>query len=104
MVNLPITYSEKQVTPFGGMSLMKRFVDQTGIWNFLKQLDLPHPGSNRGYVPEQSRILLVELMTLVSVKRMIQSVFIFFFVTSFFKCYSFLSVFSGLAKAALTDW
>jgi len=30
MVNLPIEYSDKQVTPFGGMSLMKRFIDQTG--------------------------------------------------------------------------
>ena len=29
MVNLPIKYSDKQVTPFGGMSLMKRFLDQT---------------------------------------------------------------------------
>ena len=26
--SLPIAYSSKPVTPFGGMSLMKRFVDQ----------------------------------------------------------------------------
>ncbi|SKB01857.1 hypothetical protein SAMN02745166_03485 [Prosthecobacter debontii] len=31
MVNLPIEYSDKPVTPFGGMALMKRFIDQTGI-------------------------------------------------------------------------
>jgi hypothetical protein len=30
MVKLPIEYSDKAVTPFGGMSLMKRFVDQFG--------------------------------------------------------------------------
>ena len=53
MVNLPIEYSDKQVTPFGGMSLMKRFVDQTGIRIFLKSLNLPSPGSNRGYDPVQ---------------------------------------------------
>ncbi len=53
MVNLPITYSDKKVTPFGGMSLMKRFVDQTGIRDYLSELDLPQPGSNRGYAPEQ---------------------------------------------------
>ena len=53
MVNLPIEYSDKQVTPYGGMSLMKRFVDQTGIRDFMKELDLPEPGSNRGYQPEQ---------------------------------------------------
>ena len=34
MVNLPIEYSDKQVTPFGGMSLMKRFLDQTNISSF----------------------------------------------------------------------
>lgn len=51
MVNLPIEYSDKQVTPFGGMSLMKRFIDQTGIRDFLDKLDLPQPGSNRGYSP-----------------------------------------------------
>lgn len=52
MVNLPIEYSDKHVTPFGGMSLMKRFVDQTGIIDYLEELDLPHPGSNRGYSPQ----------------------------------------------------
>lgn len=52
MVNLPIEFSDKQVTPFGGMSLMKRFVDTTGIRDFLSELDLPNPGSNRGYDPK----------------------------------------------------
>ena len=51
MVNLPIEYSEKQVTPFGGMSLMKRFLDQTKIREYLDTLNLPQPGSNRGYNP-----------------------------------------------------
>ena len=51
MVNLPIEYSDKQVTPFGGMSLMKRFIDQTKIRDFMSGLDLPHPQSNRGYGP-----------------------------------------------------
>jgi len=53
MVNLPIEYSDKQVTPFGGMSLMKRFIDQTGIRDYLRSIDLPYPGSNRGYSPVQ---------------------------------------------------
>lgn len=51
--NLPIEYSDKQVTPFGGMSLMKRFVDQLGIRTFMRELPLPLPGSNRGYDPIQ---------------------------------------------------
>ena len=52
MVNLPIEYSNKAVTPFGGMSLMKRFIDQTGIRDSLDRLALPSPGSNRGYDPK----------------------------------------------------
>ncbi|MCP4456678.1 MAG: hypothetical protein GY816_01420 [Cytophagales bacterium] len=48
MVNLSIVYSDKQVTPFGGMSLMKRFLDQTGIRSYLSQLSLPASGSNGG--------------------------------------------------------
>ncbi len=52
MVNLPIEYSDKKVTPFGGMSLMKRFIDQTGIRDYMSELALPQPGSNRGYSPE----------------------------------------------------
>ncbi|MBU2913503.1 transposase [Reichenbachiella agariperforans] len=51
MVNLPIEYSDKPVTPYGGMSLMKRFLDQTGIKDYLGSLDLPAPRSNRGYAP-----------------------------------------------------
>jgi len=38
MVNLSIEYSDKQVTPFGGMSLMKRFVDQLGIREKLEEV------------------------------------------------------------------
>jgi hypothetical protein len=34
LVNLPIEYSDKPVSPYGGMSLMKRFLDQTGIKDF----------------------------------------------------------------------
>lgn len=49
MVNMEIEYSDKKVTPFGGMSLIKRFLDNLGILNYLEQLDLPEPGSNRSY-------------------------------------------------------
>lgn len=51
MVNLPIEYSDKPVTPFGGMSLLKRFIDKIGADDFLDGLPLPQPGSNRGYAP-----------------------------------------------------
>jgi len=53
MVKLPIEYSDKPVTPFAGMALMKRFIDQTGIREHLATLDLPQGGSNRAYDPVQ---------------------------------------------------
>ena len=52
-MNLPVEYSDKPVTPFGGLELMKRFVDQTKIREFLSELDLPSPGSNRDYRSEE---------------------------------------------------
>ncbi len=52
MENLPIAYSDKPMTPFGGMALMKRFVDQTGIRECLRGLELPRGGSNRAYEAE----------------------------------------------------
>lgn len=51
MVSLLIEYSDKKVTPFGGMSLMKKFMNQTGIREKLSTLDLPRPESNAGYAP-----------------------------------------------------
>ena len=38
MVKLPIEYSDKQVTPFGGMSLMKRFIAKLEIVEKLEEL------------------------------------------------------------------
>jgi len=55
-VNLPIEYSDKQVTPFGGLSLLKRFLDKTEIKDTLDSIDFPQPGSNRGY--DASEIIL----------------------------------------------
>lgn len=53
MVNLPVEYSDKPVTPYGGMVLMKRFLDQTGVREYLGSLNLPVGCSNRAYDPVQ---------------------------------------------------
>lgn len=53
MVNLPIEFSDKKVTPFGGMSLMKHFLDSIKIEDKLRQLELPQGHSNRAYDPVQ---------------------------------------------------
>ena len=51
MVNLPIEFSDKNVTPFGGMSLMKQFIDSLGIRDKLRSLPLPKGQLNRAYDP-----------------------------------------------------
>jgi hypothetical protein len=42
-------YSNKQVTAHGGMAVVKRFLDKTGIANFISSYGLPEPESNAGY-------------------------------------------------------
>jgi hypothetical protein len=39
-VNLPIEYCDKSVAPVGGMTVIKRFLDQVGIREKLGSLDL----------------------------------------------------------------
>lgn len=53
MVNLPIEYSDKQITPFGGMVLLKRFIDKLEIREKLQELNFPPKGSNRSYLSEE---------------------------------------------------
>lgn len=49
MQNIEWEYSEKQVSPWGGMRLMKELLDKSGLREELKKLQLPYPQSNRGY-------------------------------------------------------
>jgi len=51
MGELKIQYSDKKITPWGGMKLLKDFMDHLSIMPFLKKLDIPQPNSNRGYDP-----------------------------------------------------
>src|SRR5215217_5948017 len=46
---LPYEFVDKSVTPWGGMRLMKEFLNKTNIEEQIKLLDLPKAGSNRGY-------------------------------------------------------
>jgi hypothetical protein len=48
---LMIEYSDRKVSAWGGMKLMKNLVDRTGIKDELRKLPLPRRGSNRGYDP-----------------------------------------------------
>lgn len=52
-MELKIEYTDKEITPWGGMVLMKKLLEKTGINQKLEQLPLPQQGSNRGYSPVQ---------------------------------------------------
>ena len=51
MGELKIQYSDKKVTPFGGMKLLKDFIDTTNIIEDLRGVNLPYPQSNAGIDP-----------------------------------------------------
>jgi len=50
-MDLKIEFTDKEITPWGGIVLLKRMIDKIGFEKVL--LDLPKPGSNRGYLPTQ---------------------------------------------------
>jgi hypothetical protein len=48
-----LRFTDKEVTAWGGMGLMKRLLDHLNFDSALKLAKLPQPRSNRGYAPEQ---------------------------------------------------
>ncbi len=48
-----LRFTDKEITAWGGMGLMKRMLDHLGFESALTASGLPQPGSNRGYRPEQ---------------------------------------------------
>lgn len=54
-----LRFTDKEITAWGGMALMKQMLDHLGFDQALARCGLPQPGSNRGYRPEQ---LLTQFM------------------------------------------
>jgi len=52
-MNVELAFSDKEITAWGGMGLMKRLLDRIGFDSALQSCGLPQPLSNRGYRPEQ---------------------------------------------------
>jgi hypothetical protein len=52
-MSFELRFTDKEITAWGGMGLMKRMLDHLGFDAALSQSGLPQPGSNRGYAPEQ---------------------------------------------------
>jgi hypothetical protein len=49
-MELKIAFTDKEITPWGGMVLLKNMLDQIGLGEVVNSCsDLPGPGSNRGY-------------------------------------------------------
>jgi hypothetical protein len=48
-----LQFTDKEITALGGMGLMKRMLDHIDINRALRESEMPQPGSNRGYAPEQ---------------------------------------------------
>lgn len=54
-----LRFTDKEITAWGGMALMKQMLDHLGFDQALTTCGLPQPRSNRGYRPEQ---LLTQFM------------------------------------------
>jgi hypothetical protein len=50
---MDLRFTDKEITAWGGLSIMKRMLDHLGFERALAGCGLPQPGSNRGYRPEQ---------------------------------------------------
>ena len=48
-----LRFTDKEITAWGGMALMKQMLDHLGFEQALASCGLPQPRSNRGYRPEQ---------------------------------------------------
>lgn len=48
-----LKFTSREVTAWGGLALLKRMLDGMGFKEALQSWQLPQPGSNRGYAPEQ---------------------------------------------------
>jgi len=54
-----LRFTDKEITAWGGMGLMKRLLDRIGFSSALEACELPQQRSNRGYSPIQ---LVVQFM------------------------------------------
>jgi hypothetical protein len=50
-MDFKLEFTDKEITPYGGLVLLKRMIDKSGLLEYLSTLPLPKPRSNRGYNP-----------------------------------------------------
>ena len=59
LMEFELRFTDKEITAWGGMGLMKRMLDHLGFESALANARLPQSGGNRGYRPQQ---LITQLM------------------------------------------
>jgi len=57
-----VQFIDQELTSWGGVSILKKMIDQSGFSSYLEGLPLPEQGSNRGYPPVQ---LFLQFMSAV---------------------------------------
>ena len=53
MSDIKIYFTDKEITPWGGIALLKKMMDKMSFIELLNTSPLPSQGSNRGYDPVQ---------------------------------------------------
>lgn len=53
MKPLEIAFTDREITPWAGLILLRKMLDRMGFERELSRLNLPAQGSNRGYPPQQ---------------------------------------------------
>jgi hypothetical protein len=59
MQKTEIKFIDREITSWGGFSILKKMIDQSGFAAYLESLPLPLQGSNRGYPPVQLFMLFM---------------------------------------------
>lgn len=53
MIDFPVSFTSKEITPWGGMAFLKKMLDKMQFSELVRNCEhLPVSGSNRGYAPE----------------------------------------------------
>jgi hypothetical protein len=59
MMQTEIRFTDREISSWGGVSILKKMIDQSGFATCLSSLPLPVQGSHRGYPPEQLFLLFM---------------------------------------------
>jgi len=59
MHTLDYEFTDKQISPMGGLRIIQEFKERSGLKEIIGRLQLPEPGSNRGYKAHEAYYFIV---------------------------------------------